>query len=301
MKSSGPAITEAAAIVRARAFVRACGINAVPVDLDKYLAGAHAEMRRSSRLAPGEAGNTLLVGGRRLITVNGNDTPERQRFTVLHEVAHIVLELPSQHVDRIASDVLYSYVRRPAEEVICDTFAAECLLPHEFMRNDLKDATADFTFIEQLAGKYQASLACTASRVATNAAFACAYVLSQDGHVRFSAYSTSMREARLWISLGLAVPTASITGQCLKNGRSSAAGVVPAHLWTSADGFADVDVAESVRVMRAWNQALTLISLDGGDIVDVRKPKAASEDEEDEPLLKELDGNLPWPGSKRRK
>jgi len=301
LTSSGPAITEGTAIVRARAFVRACGIDAVPVDLAKYLAGANAEMRVSMRLPPDEAGNTMFVDGRHLITVNGNDSPERQRFTVLHEVAHIALELPSLHADTIPSDVLYSYVRRPPEEVICDTFAAECLLPHEFIRKDLKDATADFAFVDQIAAKYQASLACAASRVATNAAFACAYVLSQDGHVRFATYSTSMRESRFWISLGVAVPIASVTGQCLKANRSKAVGVVPAHLWTSADAFADVDVNEDVRVTRAWSQALTLISLDSGDIVDDRRAKSTFERDDDELLLKELDGNLPWPGGKRRK
>jgi hypothetical protein len=281
--------------------VRACGIEAVPVDLTKYLARANAEMRVGMRLAPGEAGNTMLVAGRHLITVNGNDSPERQRFTAIHEVAHIVLELPSRHADAIPSQVLYSYVRRPPEEVICDTFAAECLLPHEFIRKDLINATADFGFVEQMAAKYQASLTCTASRVAMNAPFACAYVLSEDGHVRFAAYSTSMRESRFWISLGIAVPIASVTGQCLRANSSNAVGVVPAHLWTSADPFADVDVNEDVRIVRTWNQALTLISLDSGTIVDDRRAKSAFEPDDDEPLLRELDGNLPWPGGKKRK
>src|SRR5205814_2050517 len=145
-----------------------------------------------------------------------------------------------------------------------------------------------------------ASLACTASRVAINAPFACAYVLSQDGHIRFAAYSTSMRDSRFWISPGIAVPRGSVTGQCLRGSSSSAVGIVPAHLWTSADAFADIDVNEDVRIMRNWNQALTLISLDGADALDDRRTNSAFERDEDEPLLRELDGNLPWPGNKRR-
>lgn len=95
----------------------------------RYLVAANAEMRESARLGPKEAGNTMYVQGRRLITVNANDRAERRRFTVLHEIAHIVLDLPSKHSEGITDDTLYSYVRRPPEEVICDTFAAECLLP----------------------------------------------------------------------------------------------------------------------------------------------------------------------------
>jgi IrrE N-terminal-like domain len=281
--------------------VRKCGIDAVPVDLNKYLRGTNAEIRVSTRASPGEAGNTMFVGGRHLISVNGNDTPTRQRFTVLHEVAHIVLELPSKHTDKVTTDALYSYARRPPEEVLCDMFSAECLLPHEFLRADLKGATASFSFVEEIATKYDASLACTASRVAVNAPFACAYVLSQDGYVRFATYSSSMRESRFWVSAGIAVPSASITAQCLNAGSASATGIVPAHLWTSSDNFADVDVNEERRVVRTWNQALTLISLDAGDALDERRTDRGIERDQEEPLLRELDGTLPWPGRRKRK
>lgn len=126
--------------------MRKCGITAVPVDLAKYLTAANAELRVSKRLGHGEAGHTMFVHGRHIITVNGNDTPERQRFTVLHEIAHIVLEMPSVHGDEVSADALLSYARRPPEEVVCDTFAAECLLPHELLREDLRDASATFSF-----------------------------------------------------------------------------------------------------------------------------------------------------------
>ena len=281
--------------------MRTCGIDAVPVDLRKYLAAANAEIRVGRRMAPGEAGSTMFVGGRHLITVNGNDTLERQRFTVLHELGHIVLELPSRHGETFTTVALYSYTRRPPEEVICDTFAAECLLPHEFLRRDLKNATASFLCVEGIAEKYEASLACTASRVATNAAFACAYVLSQDRYVRFATYSPSMRESKFWITSGIAVPAGSITGQCLEAGTTSGTGTVPAYLWTSCDGFADIDLSEHTCVVRTWNQALTLISLDAGDALDGRYRDNHLDDDEDPPLLQELDGTLPWPSGRKRK
>lgn len=292
MTSSATEISEARAIVRARAFVRSCGIDSIPVDIQKYLSAANADMRTSNRLAPGAAGNTMFVRGRHLITINPNDTPERQRFTVLHEIAHIVLDLPSKHGDADSSDALYSYVRRPPEEVICDTFAAECLLPHEFLRRDLKDSVAGFGFVDEIATKYQASLACTASRVAVNAPYACAYVLSQEGHVRFAAYSTPMRESRFWVTPGIAVPVASVTGRCLAGEQASASGIIPAYLWTSSDGFVDMDLSEEVRVMRAWNQGLTLLWLDVGDDADMKKDRTPVEREDDEPLLREFDGIL---------
>ena len=138
--SSATGLSEAAVIVRARSFVRTSQIDAIPVDLNRYLTAANAELRKNARLAPGEAGNTMFVKGRHHITVNANDSTERQRFTVLHEIAHIHLQLPSVHGGNSSSDSLYSYARRPPEEILCDVFAAECLLPQHFLSQDLKNA-----------------------------------------------------------------------------------------------------------------------------------------------------------------
>jgi len=299
--SSAIGLSEAAVIVRARSFVRSSQIDAIPVDLNRYLTAANAELRINARLAPGEAGNTMFVKDRHLITVNANDTTERQRFTVLHEIAHIHLQLPSVHGGNGSSDSLYSYARRPPEEILCDVFAAECLLPQHFLSQDLKSAVAGFSFIDEMAQKYEASLSCTASRVAINAPFPCAYVLSQGGFVRFATNSASMRESGFRVSIGVAVPSASVTGQCLADSRSPSSGVVGAHLWTSADGYVDLDVSEEVRLLKSWGQALTLIWPDDGDAPDLKRQETHRGRDEEEPLLKELDGVLPWPGRSKRR
>jgi hypothetical protein len=283
--------------------VRAAGITTIPVDLAKYAVAANAEIRFSDRLAPGAAGNTLFALGRHIITINAKDAPERQRFTALHEIGHIVLELPSQHTGNATSEQLHSYVRRPLEEVRCDTFAAECLLPHEFLRQDLAhaDAAASLEFVEKLAAKYQASLPCTASRAVVGASFPCAYVLSQEGFVRYACYSQSMRATKFWVTLGVAVPQASATGQCIKDGSARVLRTVPAHIWTSSDGFDDLDLMEEARVLNTWGQGVTLLFFDDGDVPQATRPGRSENGDEDEPLLRELDGQLPWPSGKKRR
>lgn len=294
-------ITEAAAIVRARAFIRRSGIDTVPVDLQKYLATAGAELRFSENLAPTEAGNTMFVRGRHFITVNAHDSPERQRFTVLHEIAHIELGVASKHGDHLTADSLYSYTRRPPEEVICDTFAAECLLPHDILKRDMQGAVAGFAFVEEVAAKYGASLSCASSRVTVNAPFACAYALAQDGHVRFATYSPVLRQQGFWIPPGIAIPKQSITDQCLKAGTGRASGTIPAYRWASHDDFIDVDLTEEVRTLSTFNQSLTLLWLEAGDVPDHAPRRSQREDPDEECLLKELDGQLPWPGRNKRK
>lgn len=299
--SSSTGVTEGAAVIRARDFVRSCGTNTVPVDIDRFLFAANAKLQSSYKLQAEISGMTVPLAGQNLIYVNANDSLERQRFTVLHEIAHIVLGLPSQHGNDPSSPGHFSYVRRPPEEIICDTFAAECLLPFEYLREDMKDATAGFDFVGRIAEKYRASLACTASRVAFNAPFACAYALSQEGFVRFVACSKVLRDARFFISRGIQVPAASITGQCLASGQGSGSGRVAAHTWTNADRFSDVDLCEEARIAGAWKQALTLLWPEDGDVPDDRDVRRVPEADEEEPLLKELDGNLPWPGKSRRR
>jgi hypothetical protein len=287
--------------MRARALVKSCGIDSAPVDISRFLAAANAELQYSDRLAPGTAGMTVPLGDRNLILINEHEAIERQRFTALHEIAHILLELPSRHDQDVDSAAMFSYVRRPQEEIVCDTFAAECLLPHGLLQQDLRDAVAGFEFISQLAEKYQASLACTASRVAFNAPFACAYALSQDGFVRFSNSSPTMRASRFFITPRIQVPAASITGQCLKAGLRAGSGQVAAQLWTSVDDFGDVDLMEEVRIGGTWGQALTLLWIEDGDLPDPRGERTTDDRAEGEPLLRELDGVLPWPGRGRRR
>lgn len=294
-------ITEGAAIVRARGLVRDCGITAVPVDINPFLAAVNAEVHARDELPAASSGMTVPLGDRNVILINSNDSIERQRFTVFHEIAHIVLNLPSNHTQDRGDQALFNYVRRPPEEIICDTFAAECLLPYQFLKKDMEDALPGFDFVARIAGTYQASLACTASRVAFNAPFACAYVLSQERFVRFVACSQQLRDARFFISNGIQIPAASITGQSMAAGQNSGSGVVAAHTWSNADGFSDVDLHEEARIAGKWNQALTLLWPDEGDMPDQRDLPRRSESEGDEPLLKELDGVLPWPGPRRRR
>jgi hypothetical protein len=298
--SSEIEISEAAAIVRARAFVRKAGVDGIPVDISKYARAANAELRTSMKLQPGQAGNTMFVQGRHLITINGSDRLERQRFTALHEVAHITLELPSRHGDVLDADTLLSYAKRPPEEVICDVFAAECLLPHEFLIRDMKNAEPGFDFVERIAERYEASLSCTVSRVVVNSPIRCASVLSQAGHVRFVAYSGPMRELRFWITPRIAIPAGSITAQSVSTRKSGTEGVVPAYVWTSQDSLSDLELREEVRLLSTWDQALTLLWLEDAEAPGNRRGERVGEPDEDV-LLEELDGTLKWPGKTRRK
>jgi hypothetical protein len=67
---------------------------------------------------------------------------------------------------------------------------------------------------------------------------------------------------------------------------------------------------EEARFLAPWDQVLTLLWFENEEIPPLKRPtrrwdrdidERQSRDDEDEDGLKELDGNLRWPGKKKRK
>jgi Zn-dependent peptidase ImmA (M78 family) len=82
---------------RARMFVASVDISGIQNDLSAYVVAANAKLK-TDELDEGESGFTITKSsGQHIITVNSLEPEQRQRFTICHEIAHIVLELPSHH------------------------------------------------------------------------------------------------------------------------------------------------------------------------------------------------------------
>lgn len=288
-------------ILKARQFIKNAGISSIPVDIEKYATAAKAKIKISSDLDDNESGQTFPLAGKHIITINGNHRKERQRFTVLHEIAHIVLELPSQHhgTNMTTSD-LVSYRHRPKEEILCDVFAAECLLPYDQFRKDVEDVNVSLDAIKELANHYQASVTSTGSRFAVNCNIPCAFVLMEHGKIRYVSMSRFLRELKGWIEFGVPVPKGSVVEQISKNTSSlQDYDEIPADVWFT-NGVKGFDLlAEEAMSLREWDQYLSLIWFDD-DLRPTRQSREHHADG-DAPLLEELDGVLPWPSKSRRK
>src|ERR1700688_196376 len=145
------AMDEFRAILKAREFVRKVKPASIPVPLEIYVREVGAVIRPQTDLGADEAGYCFQNNGKHFICTNANDRLERQRFTVCHELAHIVLGLPSQH----GSSPWWSYAKRPFAEVLCDVFAAELLLPHDLFKPEAERAVISLAAIEGLATQFQ--------------------------------------------------------------------------------------------------------------------------------------------------
>lgn len=85
-----------------------------------------------------------------LIFVNGADTKAAQIFTLIHELGHIWLGHSA------LSDAAMKVRTGPAEELWCNTVAAEVLVPLEALREDFR-GEASSEELDRLARKYKAS------------------------------------------------------------------------------------------------------------------------------------------------
>ena len=294
---------ELTAILKARQLVKDVGIVSIPVDIAQFATAANATIKVRRDLNDAESGQTFQYGGKNVIIVNGNHREERQRFTVLHEIAHIVLNLPSQHHgDHMSTSDLFSYRRRPKEEILCDVFAAECLLPSEHFKKDVEDIDVSLGEVKRLAERYKASLASTGSRFAVNANVPCAFVLMEHGTIRYVSTSIHLRELNGWIDFGVAAPKGSVANRLF--GKTSFEteeyDEIEPDIWFN-NGIGNYDlVAEESILLSEWDQCLSLIWVDE-QIRSIGNSHSHDMDDDDEPLLEELDGFLPWPSKRKRR
>lgn len=280
-------------VLRARQLTSRLASDQIPVPLDAYLEEVAAVKRHDYSLAADEAGHTVSVAGKRCIVVNGNDPPERQRFTICHEIAHTILGLPSEH-DPLTQA---AFARRSPNEVLCDVFAAELLLPFHVFRQRVEDTEIGFTGVDDLAGRFQASRTATGSRFAAVCDRPCAFVLAHQDVVRYASLSNSLREGGAWVRPGIKIPQASLAAR-LRKCSGDGPIEVPASDWFD-DWNCPGLLLEDARYLPRWDQTLSLLWFEDDEIPRRLDPDGGEAGEE--PALRELDGILPWPGRKKRR
>jgi len=102
--------------------------------------------------------------GTAVIGVNSMDAPNRQRFTIAHEIGHLLLHKNDDlHVDERSPIGLRndrSSLAVDEKEIEANQFAAELIMPAEFLDKDIRRLPDDIEAEEavtRLARKYQVS------------------------------------------------------------------------------------------------------------------------------------------------
>lgn len=301
------ALDEFSVTLRARGFVNKVNPTAVPVPMEPYLDEAQASLRLDTDMGPDEAGYSIALGGKRYICVNANDREERRRFTICHEIAHIVLGLSSEH----KAQPWWS-AKRPLAERLCDVYAAELLLPEGLFKPVAEDSAVSLATIEALANDFCASFTATGSRYAATVSTPCAFVLSEDGQVRYSSRSRPLIDAGAWIAPRREVPHGSLSHR-VRNGDLPERFEVDADVWFD-NWERGGTLLEEARHFPQWDQTLSLLWFENEKVPSPaarRGPESRwshegrdtprPDEEEDELGVKELDGQLRFPGRRGRR
>ena len=143
----------------AAAVLDACGIDpAPPIALARlaYALGV-SEIRAASMV---EDGRLEHRAGRKVIFLREQTGPQRRRFTLAHELGHLVLAEPGRDFVAHRHEVHFD-----SEERFCNQFAAALLLPRTWVRSEFAEAPVGLPAARGMAAQAETSLSAALVRL----------------------------------------------------------------------------------------------------------------------------------------
>lgn len=115
------------------------GVMAAPMPIKEIVIAEGCQLR-STLLEDDLSGMAFIKDGQKFIVYNANHHPNRQRFTIAHELAHHLMDAPmlknSVHVDKgVLRRDNVSSGGIDAKEIAANAFAACVLMPEALVRS----------------------------------------------------------------------------------------------------------------------------------------------------------------------
>lgn len=288
-------IDELAVRAAARQFMGGLDLSGIDKDLSVYTKKVNAKLSAEEMV---ESGYTLTRwDGKSSIVVNELERRERQRFTICHEVGHLVLGLESNHIGTPP----WSYAKRDENEISCDIFASELLMPFEAFKRDVDMEEPSFDLVERLRSKYVVSFAACASRFAAVTDYPCAFVFMNSTVVRYASRSKALRDLNAWIEMKAPIPPGSLAKRLIEEGEwSGEDSSISQDVWFR-DWPQGYDLVELTKHYPNYDETFSLVwfEQDSGPDEPVKNWSGVPQ-QEDDGGLKELDGTLSFSKRIRR-
>lgn len=149
---------------KAVSLLNEAGVRAAPIDVEKLAAYLGAVVVKEPTSEETSGFIYQAPGRPPVIGVNSKHPPVRIRFTIAHEMGHLLLHTKSElHVDQAVIRMRDQKTSRGTDddEMEANRFAAEVLMPESFLKEDLNSlgpvSADDGIAVGRLAKKYQVS------------------------------------------------------------------------------------------------------------------------------------------------
>lgn len=129
----------------AEQLLRKLGLERPPVDVEKIVADLGARVEKVD-LGDDCSGVLVRCGDAAMIGIHWDHHPNRQRFTIAHEVGHYLLHDGGTYVDRSTTARFRSHEAGSGtarEEREANQFAAALLMPSRWVRQEFSRQTLD--------------------------------------------------------------------------------------------------------------------------------------------------------------
>lgn len=141
----------------------------------------------------------LVRRGQRATIFVHDPLPSRgiRRFSVAHELGHLVMNHPSPGLDALCAGTPTQPVQgvKRKHESEANAFAAELLMPGELLRERCKAVAFTLRSAEQIAEEFEVSVAASAIRIVELTDQPCAVVMSEKGAVTWSVRSSTFPQS----------------------------------------------------------------------------------------------------------
>ncbi len=130
------------------------------------------------------AASIVKTGKHATIRIAPSDRPERKRFSIAHELGHLLMN-HIQSIQKICNEDDMMSWHQINKETQANFFASELILPTKLMRKRCDIGDINFGPIKQIARDFRASLTATAIKFVRLCPEQCAVIYSKDGKIKW--------------------------------------------------------------------------------------------------------------------
>lgn len=204
----------------------------------------------------------MKKGSEGIITVDSKIIePGRKRFAAAHDLGHFELHKNITQMHICAEEVFLKWDKTDIEEAEANVFAAEFLLPGEFMKTYSLGKNLSFELIKSLANKFKTSITATAIRFVDYSSKPCCLIASKDNTIRW--FSMSEDFPFRVKGVGTSLNKLSCAGEFFKGeDTSKEPEVVLASVWIEdLSNTESIYLLEDIMVFQRYNTVLSLLWL----------------------------------------